>query len=84
MWSIERAILTEHCLERCAMRKIEPSDIRKALQNPDLVQVVKNGRIAVCQLVGKKLLRIIVDVDRDPPEVVTAYITSRVQRYWMN
>lgn len=66
------------------MRGIEPAAVIEALRNPDLVQVVKGDRIAVSQLVGRKLLRIIVDVDRDPPEVVTAYLTSRVQRYWVN
>jgi len=28
------------------------------------------------------LVRVIVDVDRDPAEVVTAYRTSNVTRYW--
>lgn len=84
MWSLEHAVLTEHCLERCASRKIDPATILEALKNPDLVQVVNHGRIVASKLIGTKLLRIIVDVDRQPPEVVTAYITSRIQRYWMN
>ena len=28
------------------------------------------------------LLRVVVDVDRDPPEVVTVYRTSKVEKYW--
>jgi hypothetical protein len=28
------------------------------------------------------LLRVFVDVDRQPPEVVTVYRTSRVAKYW--
>lgn len=28
------------------------------------------------------LIRVFVDVDRTPPEVVTAYRTSKVQKYW--
>jgi hypothetical protein len=28
------------------------------------------------------LLRVVVDVDRRPAEVVTAYRTSRVSKYW--
>jgi len=28
------------------------------------------------------LVRVFVDVDRSPPEVVTVYRTSKVERYW--
>ena len=28
------------------------------------------------------LVRIFVDVDRDPAEVVTAYRTSKISKYW--
>jgi hypothetical protein len=28
------------------------------------------------------LVRVFVDVDRDPPEVVTAYRTSKLPKYW--
>jgi len=28
------------------------------------------------------LVRIVVDVDRNPPEIVTVYRTSNVRRYW--
>jgi hypothetical protein len=34
-------------------------------------------------LAGKMdLLRVFVDVDRDPAEVVTVYRTSRIAKYW--
>jgi hypothetical protein len=28
------------------------------------------------------LLRIFVDIDRNPPEVVTVYRTSKIEKYW--
>jgi hypothetical protein len=28
------------------------------------------------------LVRVFVDVDREPPEVVTAYRTSKLAKYW--
>lgn len=31
---------------------------------------------------GAYLLRVFVDVDRDPPDVVTAYRTSKIEKYW--
>jgi len=34
-------------------------------------------------LAGKTyLLRVFVDIDRDPAEIVTAYRTSRIAKYW--
>jgi hypothetical protein len=30
------------------------------------------------------LLRVFVDVDRQPLEVVTAYRTSKIEKYWRN
>ena len=37
----------------------------------------------VCQSrVGLFLVRVVVEPDRDPPEVVTAYRTSDVGKYW--
>ena len=31
---------------------------------------------------GRQLVRVFVDVDRNPAEVVSAYRTSRIRRYW--
>jgi hypothetical protein len=28
------------------------------------------------------LVRILVEVDREPPEIVTAYRTSKIMKYW--
>jgi hypothetical protein len=43
-------------------------------------QDVVQSRIA---LAGKTyLLRVFVDIDRDPAEVVTVYRTSRIAKYW--
>jgi uncharacterized protein YuzE len=32
--------------------------------------------------VGRFLIRVIIEQDRDPPEAVTAYRTRHVQKYW--
>jgi hypothetical protein len=50
--------------------------------------VVRPGREVLQSLVSlgspsrTYLVRVIVDADRRPPEVVTAYRTSRIARYW--
>ena len=33
-------------------------------------------------LTGTCVLRVFVDVDRSPPEAVTVYQTSKVEKYW--
>ena len=47
---------------------------------------VRPGRIVLQSRLGvgatSRLLRVFVDVDRVPEEVVTVYLTSRVARYW--
>ena len=38
--------------------------------------------VSISEISGPYLLRVFVDLDRDPPEVVTAYRTSKVDKYW--
>ena len=40
------------------------------------------GRVVYQSRVGRFLVRVVVELDRDPPEVVTAYRTSQVGKYW--
>jgi len=40
------------------------------------------GRIVLQSRVGRFLIRVVVEQDRNPPEVVTAYRTSNVAKYW--
>ena len=49
--------------------------------SPEQVIPVREGRVVAQGLVGGYLLRVFVDVDRQPPEVVTAYRTSKIEKY---
>jgi hypothetical protein len=53
---------------------------------PMLRRTVRSGRDVLQSRIvvaGKKyLLRVFVDIDRQPAEVVTVYRTSRVAKYW--
>ena len=40
------------------------------------------GRLVYQSRVDRFLVRVVVEPDRDPPEVVTAYRTSQVGKYW--
>lgn len=44
---------------------------------------VRNGREVWQSLMPEgSLLRVIIDVDRSPPEIVTVYRTSKISKYW--
>ncbi len=71
-----------------ARRQIAEEDVVKVLATPEQIVTVREGR-AVYQSrfqFGDSpkvyLLRVFVDVDRTPPEVVTVYRTSKVAKYW--
>ncbi len=62
--------------------------IRLVLATPDQRLEVRPGRIVLQSKVAmgiparSYLVRVFVDTDRQPPEVVTAYRTSKISKYW--
>ena len=86
--SITRYLLTDHVKEEMVRRNIEESEIGNVLANPDQMEEVIEGRNVYQSKITKgeppktRLLRVFVDIDRDPPEVVTVYRTSKVEKYW--
>jgi len=85
---ITRYHLTDHARIEMARRQISEADVDAVLSAPEQVEYVREGRL-VCQSrveAGKSaqtyLLRVFLDVDRDVPEVVTVYRTSKIEKYW--
>mgnify|MGYP002391604185 CR=1 FL=1 len=80
--------ITEHAEWAMTRRGILRSDVKQVLQNPEQSEFVQPGRcVYQSRIVSGAssmvyLLRVFVDVDQDPPQVVTVYRTSRVQKYW--
>jgi hypothetical protein len=80
--------VSEHAQWAMTRRGILRSDVKQVLQNPEQSEVVQPGRcVYQSKIVADAsstvyLLRVFVDVDQDPPQVVTVYRTSRVQKYW--
>ena len=80
--------LTEHAQEEMTRRQIRPDEVAGVLAAPEQIQSVRQGRnvyqsrIETGKPPQKYLLRIFVDVDREPPEVVTVYRTSKIAKYW--
>ncbi len=67
-------------------RGLDAATVRVVLRAPEQRLPVRPGRDVLQSRVlieGETyLVRVFVDVDRDPPEVVTVYRTSKVEKYW--
>ena len=72
---------TEHALEQMLKRQLSEADVAIILAASEDVSLVRDGRVVVLGLMGSYLLRVFVDVDRSPMEVVTVYRTSKIDRY---
>jgi hypothetical protein len=85
---IAQYVLTGHARFEMERRGIESDTVHQVLAAPEQRIPVRPGR-AVLQsrvaLQGKTyLVRVFVDVDREPAEVVTVYRTSKIEKYWRN
>jgi len=75
------AVLTDHALQQMLKRQVAEAEVRQVLGQPEDVQPVRAGRVVAQAMVGQYLVRVFVDIDRAPPEIVTAYRTSRISKY---
>jgi hypothetical protein len=79
-------LLTDHAIRELARRGLDKQDLDGVLKNPGQRLDVRPGRVVVqskTQQDGTEyLLRVFVDIDRNPAEIVTAYRTSKVTKYW--
>jgi hypothetical protein len=69
-------------------RNVTVAEVARVLLAPEQREEVHSGRCVYQSQfdLGEPpktyLLRVFVDTDRRPPEVVTVYRTSKVQKYW--
>lgn len=81
-------ILTSHALFEMARRQISEDDVAQVLSAPEqsepdrLGRMVYQSRLQLGDPPKTYLLRVFVDVDRYPAEVVTVYRTSKIAKYW--
>jgi len=78
---LSEAIIPEHAVQQMARRQIREADLRQVLAAPEHVLPDRTGRVVAQAMIGRYLLRVFVDVDRTPPEVVTVYRTSQLKKY---
>jgi hypothetical protein len=78
-------VLTPHAAYEMARRDIPEEVLRQTLSHPEQ-RIIGHSRDVLqsrIQISGKQyLVRVFVDVDRQPPEVVTVYRTSKIEKYW--
>jgi hypothetical protein len=74
---------THHAIMEMARRGISENDVNAVMESPGQILAVRNGRcVYQSRIESGAILRVIGDVDRDPAEVVTAYRSSKIAKYW--
>ena len=77
-------IHSQHLLQQIQLRNIALAQIEEVLQNPDHV-IMEDGFTVFQKLLYENnkryLLRIFVNEKKQPPVVVTAYKTSKINKY---
>ena len=83
-----RIVVTRHAEEEIRRRGLDENLVRTIVATPDQVLPVRPGRMIHQSRVAMPphdrvyLVRIVVDVKPDELEVVTAYRTSKIGKYW--
>ena len=73
---------------RFEMERLSDAVVRQALESPEQRFQTLNGRVVLHSRVflgapaTMYLVRVVVDVDRRPAEVVTVYRTTKLRKYW--
>ena len=86
--SITNYRITDHARDEMVRRQIAEEDVAKVLAAPEQIETAREGReVYQSRLQSGEppktyLLRVFVDIDRTPPEVVTVYRTSKIAKYW--
>jgi hypothetical protein len=79
-------VISQHAAREMEHRGIDETTVRRVLAAPDQRGTVRTGRDVLqsrLEFEGRtSLVRVFVDVDRIPAEVVTAYRTRKVEKYW--
>jgi len=81
-------VITVHAALEMKRRGLSEDMIRSVLAAPEQRwearpgRVILQSRVSLGALARGFLVRVFVDVDRRPAEVVTAYRTTKIGKYW--
>jgi len=79
---------TDHAREAMARRGLSEVEVRAVADAPEQLLVVRPGRVLAQSIrevaTGQQVyfVRVVIDVWPDGAEVVTAYRTSQIAKYW--
>lgn len=83
---IPNYIVTSHAAFEIRRRGIKENLVHRMLAAPEQRHPMRPGRDVLQSTIGfgdkTYLVRVFVDIARDPAEVVTVYRTSRIAKYW--
>jgi hypothetical protein len=84
---VNRIVFSNHALQEMTRRNILRAVVEGILNSPEQIVPGRENRTIYQSRLdneegGVYLIRVIVDIDRDPPLVITVYRTSKVQKYW--
>ncbi len=79
-------MISRHAALQMQRRGLDEAIVRSVLLTPGQREVVRSGRVVMQSRVefpnGIYIVRVFVDIDRCPAEVVTAYRTNKIEKYW--
>ena len=79
-------VITNHAAFEMKRRGISLRQVQNVLRNPGQRLTIRKGRDVLQSQIseGRRrfLIRVFIDVDHSPAEVVTAYRTSKIDKYW--
>jgi hypothetical protein len=85
---VRRLLFTEHALDAIERRQLSLALVRRVVRAPEQLMALRPGRViaqSICEMdepARVYLVRVVVDVRDDRAEVVTAYRSTRIARYW--
>ena len=83
-YTMKQITFIQHALDRLKERGISEELVIEVIRNPDNVDSEIEGRKIAQKLIKGKLLRIIYDDEEGSIVVISAYSTSKVQKYLRN
>ena len=79
-------VLGDHAALQMRRRELAEATVRAVIETPEQAERIRRGRVVLQSRVRERdktyLVRVFLDIDRNPAEVVTAYRTSRLAKYW--
>ena len=85
---ITEYVITPHARFEMSRRALSNDTVRRVLTTPEQRVAVRPGRVVLQSRISMGaparmyLIRVVVDIDRHPAEVITVYRTSKISKYW--